>query len=128
MYARDHWIGWDDSTRRAHLTRLINNSRFLILPWVRIPNLASHVLALALRTVPQDWEQAFGMRPWLVETLVDSPRFSGHCYRAANWIDVGITTGRGRQDTHHQRHGASPKRILLYPLRTDVRQLLCAGS
>ena len=93
-----------------------------------VPNLASHVLGLALRTVPKDWEQAFGIRPWLVETLVDSLRFSGHCYRAANWIDVGITTGRGRQDTHHQRHGASPKRILLYPLRTNVCQYLCAGS
>lgn len=124
MKARDHWIGWDDGCRRANLPRLINNSRFLLLPWVRIPNLASHVLAMALRSVTQDWEHQYGLRPWLVETLVDTQRYSGHCYRAANWQDVGLTTGRGRQDRDHQRHGAAPKRILLYPLRTDACQHL----
>lgn len=128
MKARDVWIGWDDASRRANLHRLINNSRFLLLPWVRIPNLASHVLALAVRAVTRDWEQQYGVRPWLVETLVDTQRFSGHCYRAANWLDVGLTTGRGRQDSRHQRHGASPKRILLYPLRTDACQRLCKRS
>lgn len=128
MKARDSWIGWDDASRRANLPRLINNSRFLLLPWVRIPNLASHVLAQAMRTAPRDWEQQYGIRPWLVETLVDSRRFSGHCYRAANWLDVGSTTGRGRQDSRHQRHGASPKQILLYPLRANVCQRLCERS
>ncbi len=128
MKARDTWIGWKDDTREANLQRLINNSRFLILPWVQIPNLASHVLALALRAVSHDWEQLYGVRPWLVETLVDSQRFSGHCYRAANWLDIGLTTGRGRQDRDHQRHGASPKRILLYPLCTDARRRLCEKS
>ena len=122
--ARDRWIGWDEAHRKANLLRLINNSRFLLLPWVRVPNLASHVLALALRAVIRDWELQYGLRPWLVETLVDTGRFSGHCYRAANWLDVGVTTGRGRQDREHQRHGASPKRILLYPLLNDARQRL----
>ena len=124
MKARDAWIGWDESTRKQYLPRLINNSRFLILPWVRIPNLASHILALALRTVVSDWEMLYGTEPWLAETLVDSLRFTGHCYRAANWIEVGQTTGRGREDGRHQRHGLSPKQILLYPLRTDTRQRL----
>ena len=128
MSARDHWIGWDSATRKQQLPRLINNSRFLILPWVRIPNLASHVLALALRAVVDDWEKLYGLRPWLAETLVDSQRFSGHCYRAANWIDVGQTIGRGRQDQHHQRHGVSPKKIMLYPLCTKARQRLCGTN
>ena len=128
MKARDHWIGWDEDCRKANLPRLINNSRFLLLPWVRVPNLASHVLALALRTVTQDWEHQYGLRPWLVETLVDSQYYSGHCYRAANWLDVGLTTGRGRQDRDHQRHGAAPKRILLYPLRANACQMLCKKS
>ena len=124
MKARDDWIGWDKANRQLHLSRLINNSRFLILPWVTIPNLASHVLAMALRIVTKDWETLYGIQPWLVETLVDSQRFSGHCYRAANWIDVGQTTGRGRQDKEHMRHGAAPKRILLYPLRPNARKYL----
>ena len=126
MKARDHWIGWDHATRLQQLPRLINNSRFLILPWVRIPSLASHVLSLALRTATNDWEALYGVHPWLVETLVDSSRYSGHCYRAANWIDVGLNTGRGRQDRAHQRHGASPKKILLYPLCRNVRSRLQA--
>ena len=128
MKARDDWIGWDKASRKQHLTRLINNSRFLILPWVRIHNLASHLLALALRIVTKDWEIIYGARPWLAETLVDSQRFSGHCYRAANWIDVGQTSGRGRQDLEHLRHGAAPKQILLYPLRTDARKYLQKNS
>jgi Domain of unknown function (DUF4338) len=128
MKSRDNWIGWDEVHRQQHLPRLINNSRFLILPWVRIPHLASHVLALSLRTVADDWEQHYGLRPWLAETLVDSSRFAGHCYRAANWIDVGVTTGRGRQDREHQRHGTAPKRVLLYPLRPDARHRLLSDS
>lgn len=128
MKARDHWIGWDEDGRKANLPRIINNSRFLLLPWVQVPNLASHVLALALRTVTHDWEHQYGLRPWLAETLVDTRHYSGHCYRAANWLDVGLTTGRGRQDRDHQRHGTAPKRILLYPLRADACRLLCIRS
>jgi len=79
---------------------------------------------MALRIVTKEWETLYGIRPWLVETLVDSQRFSGHCYRTANWIDVRQTTGRGRQDKEHLRHGAAPKRILLYPLHPNARKYL----
>ncbi len=82
------------------------------------------MLALALRTVSTDWEAAYGMRPYLAETLVDAARFTGHCYRAANWIEVGQTTGRGRQDRYHERHNACPKRVLLYPLVPEARHRL----
>ncbi len=122
MQARDHWIGWNDVMREKHLQHIINNSRFLILPYVKVKNLASHVLSLALTSVVHDWQTAYGVRPLLAETLVDSSRYTGHCYRAANWIDVGQTTGRGRQDTRHERHGASPKRVFLYPLTPNVQR------
>ena len=124
MRARDAWIGWDDATRAKRLQQVICNSRFLILPQVQVKNLASHVLALALRTVTRDWEAAYGLRPYLVETLVDTTRFTGHCYQAANWIDVGLTTGRGRQDRQHALHDAHPKRIFLYPLTPNAQQKL----
>jgi hypothetical protein len=128
MQARDAWIGWDETARKAHLQRVVSNSRFLILPWVSIRNLASHALSQGARRLVPDWEARYGLTPWLLETLVDPARFSGTCYRAANWIEVGTTTGRGRQDRHHRRHGAEPKRIWLYPLRRDVRQRLCQAG
>ena len=124
LKGRDQWIGWDDATRARHLQRVICNSRFLILPSVRVKNLASHVLALALRTVTTDWAAAYGVYPLLAETLVDPARFTGHCYRVANWIDVGLTTGRGREDRQHARLGLSPKRIWLYPPVPNARQRL----
>jgi hypothetical protein len=123
MAPRDAWIGWSDATRRTNLPRLVNNSRFLILPWVEVPHLASHILALAARQLPTDWLAAYGLRPLLLETLVDRP-YSGTCYRAANWILVGQTQGRGRMDRTHQAHG-SAKDILLYPLESHWRQRLC---
>ncbi len=125
MQARDRWIGWNEAERKTHLQRIVNNSRFLILPWVRIRYLASHVLSQAARRLVRDWEVRYGRVPWLLETLVDPARFSGTCYRASNWIEVGATTGRGRQDRHHRRHGARPKTVWLYPLRSDARQRLC---
>jgi hypothetical protein len=128
MQARDRWIGWDEVARKARLQRIVNNSRFLILPWVRIRYLASHVLSQAARRLVRDWEARYGLAPWLLETLVDPALFSGTCYRAANWIEVGATTGRGRQDRHHRRHGARPKTLWLYPLRRDARQRLCQGG
>ena len=128
MRARDDWIGWNETAHKAHLQRIVSNSRFLILPWVRIRYLASHVLSQAARRLVPDWESRYGLSPWLLETLVDSARFSGTCYRAANWIEVGVTTGRGRQDRHHRRHGAQPKSVWLYPLRRDVRRRLCQES
>jgi hypothetical protein len=128
MQARDRWIGWDEMARRVHLQRIVSNSRFLILPWVHIRYLASHVLSQAARRLVPDWEARYGLTPWLLETLVDPALFSGTCYRAANWIEVGATTGRGRQDRHHRRHGVRPKTVWLYPLRRDVRQRLCQGG
>lgn len=127
MAARDRWIGWEDATRQRNLVRVVCNSRFLILPWVRVKNLASAVLAQTLRAFPRDWQDAYGVTPLLVETLVDERRFRGTCYRAANFVEVGITAGRGRMDRHTQRKGAEPKRILVYPLRRDSRRLLVAG-
>ena len=127
LQARDSWIGWTDSQRQNQLQHVICNSRFLILPWVRVPNLASHVLAQAARQVVVDWQGHFGVTPWLLETLVDSRRFQGVCYRAANWILVGDTTGRGRNDRHHQRHDAAPKSVWLYPLHRHCRDRLSMG-
>jgi hypothetical protein len=126
MAAREQWIGWSDQARRRNLQQVVSNSRFLILPWVRIRNLASSTLALAARRLPDDWQECYRIRPVLLETLVDPARFAGTCYRAANWTCVGRTTGRGRQDRDHQRHDASPKTIFLCPLAADARSRLCA--
>jgi hypothetical protein len=120
MRARDRWIGWDDATRARHLPQVVTNSRFLLLPWVHLHNLASATLALALRRLPADWEAQYGVTPLLVETLVDPARYTGGCYRAANWVEVGETAGRGRDDRQHARHGARPKRVWVYPLARDA--------
>ena len=122
MAARDHWIGWSDQQRRRNLQKVINNSRFLILPWVKVKNLASSILALTVRSVPADWQNSYGYRPVVMETLVDRARFAGTCYKAANWIYVGGTTGRGRMDREHARLGQSPKDIYVYPLSSRFRQ------
>jgi hypothetical protein len=98
MAVRDGWIGWDEPTRRRNLQRVVNNSRFLILPWVRVKNLASRALSLATRRLGGDWSERYGVEPLLVETLVDPSRYTGNCYRAANWIGLGATSGRGRMD------------------------------
>jgi hypothetical protein len=124
MAARDGWIGWDEQARRANLQRVVNQSRFLILPWVRIANLASVVLSRALRRLRKDWTERYRIDPLLVETLVDGSRYSGHCYRAANWISLGQTAGRGRMDRGHEREGAAPKAVWVYPLAPDAAQLL----
>jgi hypothetical protein len=124
MAARDQWIGWDEQTRRVNLQRIVNHSRFLLLPWVQVRNLASHVLAKMVREFPPQWEQAYAVRPLLVETLVDQQRFRGTCYRAANWQWLGTTQGRGRMDRGHQRQGASPKELFVYPLVAGVRERL----
>lgn len=124
MSARDRWIGWEDSVRARNLQRVVNNSRFLLLPWVRIRNLASRVLSQAARQVALDWPARYGVEPVLLETLVDPERFSGTCYRAANWIEVGVSTGRGRMDRSHRRHGVCPKKVLVYPLRRHAARCL----
>jgi hypothetical protein len=126
MAPRDRWIGWSDEQRERNLQKIINNSRFLIFPWVEVKNLASSVLALASRVVQDDWERIYGYRPVLLETLVDKRKFKGTCYKAANWIHVGTTTGRGRMDRESKRQGKSPKEIYLYPLTSRFREaLLC---
>lgn len=124
MAVRDQWIGWDDAMRRRNLQRVVNNSRFLILPWVRVRNLASTVLALAARVVAREWPVRYGVAPVLLETLVDRDRYRGTCYRAANWIEVGVTTGRGRMDRAHRWHDHAPKAVLVCPLAHDARQRL----
>jgi Domain of unknown function (DUF4338) len=124
MRARDAWIGWNDEQRQHNLQRIVNNGRFLILPWVQVKGLASKILALSARQMPRDWESRYGHRPLLLETLVDAVRFRGTCYRAANWIPVGQTTGRGRMDREHASHGRAIKDIYVYPLARDVQQHL----
>jgi hypothetical protein len=126
LAVRDRWIGWDDATRRRNLQHVVNNSRFLLLPWVQVPNLASTVLAQALRRLPADWAARYAIRPLLVETLVEAGR-AGTCYRAANWRVLGGTAGRGRQDRAHARHGAAPKTVWVYPLVADAASRLQAG-
>jgi len=123
--ARDEWIGWNDEQRRRNLQAIVNNGRFLILPWVHVKGLASKILALSARQMPRDWEARYGRRPLLLETLVDAARFRGTCYRAANWIPVGQTTGRGRMDREHAAHGHAVKDIYVYPLMHDARRRLC---
>ena len=122
MKVRDQWIGWDDATRKLRLQHIVNNSRLLVV--ARIRNLASKMLSGTLRRLPSDWERQYGLAPLLVETLVDRQRFHGGCYRAANWIELGETTGRGRMDRNHQRHGARVKTVLVYPMvKNAVRRL-----
>jgi hypothetical protein len=125
MQARDEWIGWSDQQRRQNLQAIVNNGRFLILPWVRVKGLASKILARSAQQMPRDWERRYGCRPLLLETLVDGARFRGTCYRAANWIHVGKTAGRGRMDRAHQAHGQAVKDIYVYPLTHDARRRLC---
>jgi hypothetical protein len=127
MAARDRWIGWSDEQRKDNLQKIINNSRFLLFPWVQVKNLASSVLALAVRTVSQDWHGCYGYRPVLMETLVDQRRFKGTCYKAANWVHVGATTGRGRMDRENKRQGMAVKEIYVYPLSKRFRQELSVG-
>ena len=125
--ARDRWIGWNEQARREHLQEVIANSRFLIRPCVRVPNLASHALGLALRRVTSDWRERYGYEPLLVETFVDAERFTGTCYQAANWELVGVTQGRGRQDAKHQ--SAQPvKKVWVYPLHRQARERLRGGA
>jgi hypothetical protein len=127
LQARDRWIGWDLETRLGHLDRVIGLSRFLIRPSVQCRNLASRVLGLAMARLAKDFERRYGYSPWLVETFVDTTHFAGTCYQAANWIRVGCSQGRGRQD----REGAKPesvKDIYVLVLAADFRERLGLGA
>ena len=124
MAARDRWIGWDDPTRARNLQRVVSNSRFLLLPWVAVRNLASAVLARGLGQLVVDWPHHYHLEPWLVETLVDPRRYHGGSYRAANWVPLGATSGRGRLDRHRRRAGEAPKTVLVYPVVRNAQRRL----
>jgi hypothetical protein len=128
MAPRDRWIGWNQEQRERNLQLVVNNSRFLISPWVHVRGLASKILGQCARQLLDDWELCYGYRPLLLETLVDARRFRGTCYRAANWIWVGQTQGRGRMDSEHRAHGLAPKDIYLHPLCRNVQQKLSQHS
>jgi len=120
---RDKWIGWSVEDRKRRLFLIVNNSRFLILPNVRIKNLASKVLSLAAKQIKIDWEREFGYVPVLLETFVDTAYHIGTIYSASNWIHLGHTKGRGRMDSHHDSL-LSSKAIFVYPLRSDFVEVL----
>lgn len=120
---RDRFIGWTPGLRRKNLPLVVDNPRFLILPWIRIPNLGSHILALVRRRLPADWTLRYNTTPVLVETFVEVPRFTGGVYRASGWIRVGTTKGRGRYDTAKQ-YGKPAKDVRLCPLAKHWRRTL----
>jgi len=124
---RDRWIGWDPTQRARNLQLIVNQSRFLILPWVRVKGLASKILSQCARQIPRDWKTLYGYRPLLFETLVEGERFRGICYQAANWLHLGKTQGRGRMDRHHQVQG-TPKELYVYPLCRHVQQRLIEAA
>jgi hypothetical protein len=122
---RDQLIGWTAEQRQRNLHLVVNNARFLILPWIRCKNLASRILALVSRRLPDDWHARYAYRPVLLETFVEKPRFTGTCYKAANWQRLGDTQGRGKLDTLH-RHDQPIKSIWIYPLTRHFKRQLCS--
>jgi hypothetical protein len=122
---RDRHIGWSQAQRRANIHLLAYNTRFLILPWVKVPRLASHLLSRVARVISRDWRQLYHHPIWLLETFIDPERFRGTSYRAANWIYLGQTTGRGKADQTHQAN-RSLKELWVYPLSNDFRGKLRA--
>lgn len=123
LASRDQFIGWSPHQRIARLSRLANQQRFLILPWVRVPHLASHLLAQSTRRLSQDWQDRYGHPIWLVESFVDTQRFGATTYKAAGWLSLGLTTGRTRQDRHRQIQ-VSLKSVWVKALHPHFRQLL----
>lgn len=123
LHGRDQWIGWSEAARRENLHLVVNNSRFLILPHVRVPNLASHLLSRVVARLGEDWQQRYNYRPVLVETFVERARFQGVCYQAANWQGIALSSGRGRQDADHQAD-CGQKIYLICPLQKDFRARL----
>lgn len=124
---RDAFIGWSATQREQNISRIVNNMRFLIPPWVNVPHLASHILAMALRRLPDDWLIKYGFKPVLIETFVERDRFKGTCYKAANWQCVGATTGRTRQD-RYSKIKVPIKDIYVYPLCRNFKKTLCAKA
>ena len=126
LAARDRWIGWERQRRQQNLPWVINNTRLLIFPWIRIGDLGSHVLGQLGRRVGQDWQERWGYRPLLMETFVDPQKFSGTCYRAAGWLALARTTGRGLARAG-QAYESTPKLIYVKGLSPDFRERLCGG-
>ncbi|RPJ03120.1 MAG: DUF4338 domain-containing protein [Chloroflexi bacterium] len=124
--SRDRWIGWTAAQRQRQLHLLVNNHRFLLLPWLRIPNAGSCVLGRVGRQLTQDWEKRYGYRPVLLESFVEQERFSGRSYQTANWICVGQTQGRGKLEKQHSRV-VPVKSVFLYPLTADFGDVLCTN-
>lgn len=127
MGPRDRFIGWSPAVRRGNLHLIVCNTRFLILPWVRVPHLASHILGKMARRISADWQGLYNHPVHYLETFVDQERFAGTCYRAANWQHLGQTTGRGIKDKVH-KVTLSIKDVLGYPLSKDFRQKLCGEA
>lgn len=123
---RDRFIGWPPAVRRKNLHLIAYNTRFLILPWVKVKHLASHILGRAMRTISDDWQKAYGHPIYYLESFVDTERFAGTCYKAANWLNLGKTTGRGIKDKKHIV-SLSQKDVLGYPLSNNFRHKLCGG-
>jgi hypothetical protein len=124
---RDRFIGWSKEQRTAGIGGVAYNTRFLVLPWAKVPNLASHILARAAGVVSRHWQELYQHPIYLLETFIDPERFRGGCYRAANWQYLGLTTGRGKND-HTGKPNRSLKELWVYPLSKDFRQKLCQKS
>jgi hypothetical protein len=124
LASRDRFIGWSPEARRQNIRFLAYNLRFLILPWVCVAHAASHILSRMARCLSAEWQQVYGHPLYFLETFIDPTRFRGTCYRAANWMVLGSTTGRGKDDVHHRGPNRSIKQVLGYPLRPDFRRRL----
>lgn len=125
---RDTFIGWSEEERKRFLPHVLNNNRFLILPWVQVKNLASHLISLSIKYLKQDWPHLYGTEPYILETFVDCDRYKGTCYRASNWHYVGETSGFGKVGATYQYHG-NKKGVFLYPLKINFKQLMgCTGK
>ena len=123
LKSRDEWIGWSIEDKNVRLQLILNNSRFLIFPWVNIKNLASKALALSIKQIQKDWLREYCYSPVLLETFVDTSQFAGTCYKASNWTYLGHTKGRGRMDKNAERL-LPPKAIYMYPLQKDFKECL----
>jgi hypothetical protein len=123
LASRDHYIGWSAAARRRNIRFIAYNTRFLILPWIEVPHLASHILGRMAARISEDWQALYGHPIYFLETFVDPERFRGTCYRAANWVLLGKTTGRGKQSNSYVPN-RSIKEVLGYPLTRRFRQLL----
>ena len=124
LQARERFIGWQDTERKKNLPLIVNNARFLVLPWIQCKGLASKILALCARRLPTDWFKRYGYSPVLLETFVETQRHRGTCYKAANWINIGQTTGRGKKSISHLQL-IPVKDIWMYPLRKNFTAVLC---